>query len=108
MNILQQAGKDYGYTGPGRPLRAEDLEKEAEKALLASTEQVGKELAGLGSGEYHKVLQGLVGLKGPIDRLFDDVMILVDYERTRENRLNLLSKVAELFQWFADFSKISL
>jgi glycyl-tRNA synthetase beta chain len=108
VNILQQAGKDYGYTGPGRPLRAEDLEKEAEKALLASTEQVGKELAGLGSGEYHKVLQGLVGLKGPIDRLFDDVMILVDDERTRENRLSLLKNVSDLFQWFADFSKISL
>ncbi len=108
VNILQQAGKDYGYTGPGKPLRAEDLEEEAEKALLASAEQVGSELAGLGSGEYEKVLQGLVGLKGPIDRLFDDVMILVDDERTRENRLNLLNRVAELFQWVADFSKISL
>ena len=108
VNILQQAGKDYGYMGPGKPLRAEDLEEEAEKALLASTEQVGNELAGLGSGEYEKVLQGLVGLKGPIDRLFDDVMILVDDEVTRENRLSLLKKVSELFQWFADFSKISL
>ena len=43
-----------------------------------------------------------------IDRLFDDVMILVDDERTRTNRLDLLKKVADLFQWFADFSKISL
>jgi glycyl-tRNA synthetase beta chain len=50
----------------------------------------------------------LVGLKGPIDRLFDDVMILVDDEGTRENRLNLLKNVSDLFQWFADFSKISL
>jgi glycyl-tRNA synthetase beta chain len=54
------------------------------------------------------VLQGLVGLKGPIDRLFDEVMILVDDERIRKNRLDLLKKVADLFQWFADFSKISL
>jgi len=108
VNILQQAKKDYGYTGPDKPLRAEDLEEEAERALLASTEQVGSELAGLGSGEYEKVLQGLVELKGPIDRLFDDVMILVEDERTRENRLNLLKNVSELFQWFADFSKISL
>jgi glycyl-tRNA synthetase beta chain len=108
VNILQQAGKDYGYGGPAKELRAEDLEEEAEKTLLASTEKVGSEIAGLGSGEYEKVLERLVGLKGPIDRLFDDVMILVDDERTRDNRLNLLSKVAELFQWFADFSKISL
>jgi len=108
VNILQQAEKDYGYSGPGKPLQAEDLEEEAEKALLASIEQVGKELAGLGSGEYEKVLQVLVGLKGPIDRLFDDVMILVEDEGTRENRLNLLKNVSDLFQWFADFSKISL
>jgi glycyl-tRNA synthetase beta chain len=108
VNILQQAEKDYGYAGSDKPLRVEDLEEEAEKALLASTEQVGSELAGLGSGEYEKVLQALVGLKGPIDRLFDDVMILVDDERIRENRLNLLQKVSKLFQWFADFSKISL
>jgi glycyl-tRNA synthetase beta chain len=108
VNILQQAEKDYGYTGPDKPLREEDMEEDAEKVLLASTEQVGNELARLGSGEYEKVLQGLVSLKEPIDRLFDDVMILVDEQRTRENRLGLLKKVSELFQWFADFSRISL
>ncbi len=108
VNILQQAEKDFGYSGPGDPLGAEDLVEDAEKALLASTEQVAGELAGLGSGEYEKLLERLVELKGPIDRLFDEVMILVDDEAIRMNRLNLLRKVSDLFQWFADFSKISL
>jgi glycyl-tRNA synthetase beta chain len=90
-------------------LQGEDLEQEAEKALLAATNQVGSELAGwMESREYEAVLKGLVGLKGPIDRLFDDVMILVEDDRLRENRLSLLQEVADLFQWFADFSKISL
>ena len=111
-----QAGRKHPAAG-GEGLRVQRLRKAPDsrgsggrgrRVLLASTEQVGSELAGLGSGEYEKVLQGLVGLKGPIDRLFDDVMILVDDERTRENRLSLLQKVSDLFQWFADFSKISL
>ncbi len=108
VNILQQAEKDYGYAGTGEPLREEDLVEDAEKALLASTEEVGRALAGLGSDEYEKLLQRLIGLKEPIDRLFDEVMILVDDESIREKRLNLLGKVSNLFQWFADFSKISL
>jgi glycyl-tRNA synthetase beta chain len=109
VNILQQAGRDFGYEGARKPLHGEDLEQEAEKALLAAANQVGSELAGwVESREYEAVLKGLVGLKGPIDRLFDDVMILVEDERLRENRLSLLQKVADLFQWFADFSRISL
>jgi glycyl-tRNA synthetase beta chain len=109
VNILQQAGRDFGYEGSTKPLRGEDLEEEAEKALLAAVNQVGSELAGwVESREYEKVLKGLVGLKDPIDRLFDDVMILVEDDGLREKRLNLLQKVADLFQWFADFSHISL
>jgi glycyl-tRNA synthetase beta chain len=108
VNILQQAAKEHGYRGPGSPLRSDDLVEEAEKALFAETHRVGSELADLEPGEYETLLKGLVGLKGPIDRLFDDVMVLVDDKETREKRLDLLHKVYDLFQWFADFSKISL
>jgi glycyl-tRNA synthetase beta chain len=110
VNILEQAAKDFGYEGPGKkPLEAGDLEEEAEKELLTAADRVEGELAGWKeSREYEAVLKGLVGLKGPIDRLFDDVMILVDDEQLRTNRLHLLKKVSNLFQWFADFSKISL
>jgi glycyl-tRNA synthetase beta chain len=109
VNILQQAGKDFGYDGPRKPVEAGDLEEEAEKMLLAATDRVESELAGwVDSREYEAVLKGLVGLKGPIDRLFDEVMILVEDDRLRQSRLDLLHKVSDLFQWFADFSKISL
>jgi glycyl-tRNA synthetase beta chain len=107
VNILEQAKKEFGYGGPSKPLRAEDLKEEAERSLLAAVDRVARESAGLGAANYERMLHGLVGLKEPIDRLFDDVMILVDDEGTRENRLNLLSRIAESFQWFADFSRIS-
>jgi glycyl-tRNA synthetase beta chain len=107
VNILEQAKKEFGYVGPSKPLRGEDLKEEAERSLLAAVDGVARESAGLGAANYERLLQGLVSLKEPIDRLFDDVMILVEDERTRENRLNLLSRIAQSFQWFADFSKIS-
>ena len=108
VNILQQAAKDFGYRGPRNPLQAEDLREEAEKALFAATSEVGHELGSMESKQYHSLLKSLVGLKGPIDRLFDDVMILVEDDRIRESRLNLLQRVSNLFEWFADFSKISM
>jgi glycyl-tRNA synthetase beta chain len=109
VNILEQARTEFGYEGPRKPLTAEDLEHDAEKALFVAMDQVARELAGCRKfREYETVLKGLVGLKSPIDRLFDDVMILVEDEETRLNRLDLLYNIQELFQWFADFSKISL
>lgn len=109
VNILQQASKEFGYEGPTRPLEAGDLEAEAERELLEATNRVGREIASrMESRQYEQVLQELVGLKGAIDRLFDEVMVLVDDARLRENRLHLLARVSELFEWYADFSKISL
>jgi len=109
VNILQQASKEFGYEGPTRPLEAGDLEAEAERELLEATNRVGREIASrMESTQYEQVLQELVGLKGAIDRLFDEVMVLVDDARLRENRLHLLARVSELFEWYADFSKISL
>jgi len=46
-------------------------------------------------------------LKGPVDGFFDGVMVLSDDLRLKQNRLNLLGEIADLFAVFADFSKIS-
>jgi glycyl-tRNA synthetase beta chain len=46
------------------------------------------------------------GLKAPIDTFFDDVMVMVDDEKLRNNRLGLLRKVAGMFSNVADFSFI--
>ena len=109
VNILQQAKRDFGYEGPTRPLEAADLGETAEQELLEATNRVGRDLAArVASKQYEEVLRALVGLKGAIDRLFDEVMVLVEDARTRQNRLHLLQKVSELFEWYADFSKISL
>jgi glycyl-tRNA synthetase beta chain len=42
----------------------------------------------------------------PVDRFFDKVMVMVDDERVRSNRLALLQKVLSEFSTIADFSEI--
>lgn len=107
VNILQQAAKDHGFRGTESRTRPEDFQEEAEKNLFHAAGQVrGKILAHMETKEYQQVLQELVNLKNPIDRFFDEVMVLVDDERQRDNRLGLLYEVSTLFQGFADFSKI--
>lgn len=55
---------------------------------------------------YDEVLSLLGRLGEPLDRFFYDVMVMVDDEKLRDNRLKLLSYVDDLFLQVADFSKI--
>ena len=52
------------------------------------------------------MLAELAGLKAPLDLFFDQVLVMVDDDRIRLNRLALLQQIKELFQLFADFSKV--
>lgn len=109
VNILHQARREYGYVGSGLAGSPETYEKEAEKILLRSIlESREKVLRWMAERAYEKVLEELRSLKGPIDRFFDEVMVLVDDPPTREKRLGLLSEIANVFGMFADFSKIVL
>ncbi|MCJ7806094.1 MAG: glycine--tRNA ligase subunit beta, partial [Clostridia bacterium] len=51
-------------------------------------------------------LEQLQLLKQPIDRFFDKVMVMVDDDKMRENRLNMLVALKNLFNRLADFSKL--
>lgn len=57
-------------------------------------------------GDYAKALEIMTELKSPIDVFFDEVMVMVDDEALRNNRLGLLRRIAELFGQVADFSFI--
>lgn len=56
--------------------------------------------------EYDKALEQLVVLKEPIDNFFDNVMIMVDDEEIKENRLGLLRKIYNFMMEICDLSKI--
>ncbi|TCK03602.1 glycine--tRNA ligase subunit beta [Marinobacterium mangrovicola] len=58
-------------------------------------------------GEYQNALEALAKLQAPVDRFFDEVMVMADDERVRGNRLALLTKLRNLFLGVADISLIA-
>lgn len=58
--------------------------------------------------EYGQALAGMLALKEPLDLFFDSVMVMVDDEKIRANRLNLLTDIAQLFLQIGDISKMTV
>jgi glycyl-tRNA synthetase beta chain len=54
--------------------------------------------------DYKKILTELADLQSPIDQFFNDVMVMVDDEKLRLNRLRLLNYLRQLFLQVADIS----
>lgn len=57
-------------------------------------------------GEYEKAFEELAGMKETVDTFFDEVMVMVDDEALRTNRLVLLSGLRDLYFRIADISKL--
>ena len=57
---------------------------------------------------YAEILNELADLREPVDRFFDDVMVMVDEEEVRDNRLALLGELRALFLDVADISRLSI
>ncbi|MGC8941952.1 MAG: glycine--tRNA ligase subunit beta [Sulfurihydrogenibium sp.] len=58
------------------------------------------------SKSYEDAITKLIELKPYIDSFFDNVMIMVNDEKIKNNRLSILKEINELFKYFADFTKI--
>jgi glycyl-tRNA synthetase beta chain len=81
--------------------------EETEKALYLSFKRVSELSRPLiAASDYARALELMAELKSPIDAFFDKVMVMVEDEKLRNNRLGLLSELAELFRCVADFSFI--
>ncbi|VAX15596.1 Glycyl-tRNA synthetase beta chain [hydrothermal vent metagenome] len=83
------------------------FEADAEKALYKNIMAIASEVEKLTAEKnFLPALEKIAGLRGVVDKFFDDVMVMADDEKVRENRLNLLQKLTSLFGSIADFSKI--
>lgn len=60
------------------------------------------------SADYGSILKLLATLKEPIDDFFDQVMVLIDDEAIKSNRLTLLANLQELLQGVADISLLQI
>ena len=57
-------------------------------------------------GGYEARLRSLAGLRAPVDRFFDDVLVMAEDPKVRANRLGLLASAVALFYRIADISRL--
>jgi glycyl-tRNA synthetase beta chain len=104
-NILKQAA-EKGIE-PAAQFEYLPESAEEEKTLMAYMERTGARVeAHRSSTEYLEALLLLSTAREPVDRFFDKVMVMVEDERVRSNRLALLRTLLKEFSTIADFSEI--
>ena len=99
-NILRQA--EYtGEAGADETWLVEKTEMDLYKQMHAcgAGEHIGRR-------DYGAVLSALAGLRDQVDAFFDEVMVLCDDMKLRNNRLALLSELRKLFLTSADISRL--
>ena len=105
MNILRKEADQV----PQAPADPEAMVEEAERELYRAFKDLEAEAARrIAAGDYLGFLEGISELKGPVDRFFDEVLVMHPDERLRRNRLALLREIADLFRRVAEFTHLQL
>src|SRR5271165_5516854 len=104
-NILRQA-RETGKSIADH-LEPAALTDDSEKSLAGTLPEVAASVRSLREQKnYVAALTEVSRLRRPIDLFFDKVMVMVDEERVRANRLALLQTLLREFSTIADFSEI--
>ena len=81
---------------------------DSERSLLDACEQGSVAVtSALAGDDYAAALGALAELRAPIDRFFDDVLVMDEDTAVRENRLRLLNRFVEVFAGVADIGALS-
>ncbi|OGQ10820.1 MAG: glycine--tRNA ligase subunit beta [Deltaproteobacteria bacterium RBG_19FT_COMBO_46_12] len=101
MNILKGAP-------PKREIHLSLLSEPVEQNLYQSFLKVRERIDNhLNKRDYLSALLEMTHMKKPIDDFFDGVMVMIEDEAVRDNRLALLDEIGKLFLKIADFSKLT-
>jgi glycyl-tRNA synthetase beta chain len=101
MNIL----KGYSSRKEVNPsLFSEAAEKDLYQSFLNAKEKIELHLK---ERAYESAILEMTQMRKPIDTFFDKVMVMVEDEKIRNNRLALLDGIGQLFLRIADFSKLT-
>jgi len=86
---------------------AQHLQDASEQALFKTFQDLHHQVEqNLQSGAYNQALESMVALRDPLDRFFENVMVMAEDPALRANRLALLSGIVRMFLRIADFSKL--
>jgi len=99
-NIIPE---DFKFSNVDVNLLALEPEKELYKKLIEIKDKFKQFIE---SKDYDKALGLMLELKPYIDRFFDNVMIMAEDEKLKNNRLSLLKEINDLFRNIADFTKL--
>jgi glycyl-tRNA synthetase beta chain len=104
-NILRQAAENKRRVA--ERLDAAALVEESEKELAAMIPQTARAVEEMrASRNYEQALWEIARLRPAIDKFFDKVMVMVDDDNLRANRLALLRTLVKEFSTIADFSEM--
>lgn len=88
-------------------INKELFKEKAELELLQAYSSISAEYdEHVDNREYGKALKLMISLKKPIDDFFDNIMVMVDDESIRNNRLGLLKNIAAMMNRIADLGTI--
>jgi len=104
-NILRQASENQKQVAAS--IDSNLLREAAERDLAAAIPEISKKVESLrGERRYQQALLEISRLRPAVDTFFDKVMVMVEDEPLRANRLALLQTLLKEFSTIADFSLI--
>lgn len=84
------------------------FEQDAEKALFEALEAVEPQVQALyADAAYTDVLKLMAPMKAPVDQFFEDVMVNVENDQIRQNRLALLARLHRTMNLVAELSRLA-
>ncbi|KUO71088.1 MAG: glycine--tRNA ligase subunit beta [Clostridia bacterium BRH_c25] len=88
-------------------INSELFKEKAELELLKAFNRINTEYEGyVDNREYGKALKLMITLKKPIDDFFDNIMVMVEDESIKNNRLGLLKSIVDMMNRMADLGAI--
>ena len=83
--------------------------EEAERALWDAFSEIASQVERhLARSDYARALSVLAELSGPVDRFFDQVLVMDPDPKVRANRLALLARIGGSFARIADFRQLAV
>ncbi len=90
-------------------IRPELFSEDAEKALFTALgEAQEKSRPFLAAAGYQQALSAMLLIKEPVDRFFEQVMVMAEDQAQRQNRLNLLTALRAMILEVGDISRIQV
>jgi glycyl-tRNA synthetase beta chain len=102
-NRANNLSKGWNKETVDEKLLVDASEKQLYQIISSVRDEVQKALI---KEDYQEILKALTGLRPKIDNFFESVMVMVEKEELKANRLSILKTIANLCNSVTDFNKI--